>query len=187
MVNYKIVGGVIAVVTVVAVIVVWSLAQAPKTGVSTKDPADIILKLNDLPTGYSALGETSLTPDNWTLNVPYSTMQGFGYQTGLGRAYQSTGDNKSILSVALRFSSTDGAENAYDVLVAMVENFGDIVPHSTIGDQSYINVRSVMMGSSNINRHSGTFRKQNFVGMLESYNFTNSEVINYLQIIANRI
>lgn len=195
MIDHKIIGGVVAIVVVVAVIAVWFLVQGeaqgetPTTMLSTKDPADVVLKTSDLPAGYSTLGEVYFTPDNWKLNISYSTMEGWGYQTGLGRVFKNTSDpNKAAFSAAFRFSSAEGAENAYDVWVETLDNYGIgvpppsiVVPHSTIGDQSLIK------WISERNRHSGISKKQNFIVIFESYYFLDSEVINYLQIIAGRI
>ena len=191
MINYKIIVGVVAIIVVVAVIAVCFLVQreTPTTMLSTKDPADVVLKTSDFPADYSTLGEKYFTPDNWVLNIPYSTMEGWGYQTGLGRVLKNTSDpNKAAFSAAFRFSSAEGAENAYDALVEILDNYGIgvpppsiVVPHSTIGDQSLIK------WISERNKHSGISKKQNFVVMFESYYFSDSEVINYLQIIAGRI
>lgn len=161
-----IVGGVL--VSVAVALLLMGGGLVPTEGVSTADPADVVLQLSDLPSGWSENSGDYQSLENWAL--PYSPPE-LAYSV----MYTEETEHKYISNLALRFSSEDDANAYFDGYVIPNLITGG-VPHTTIGDESTVAASG------------GAFRKSNFFVYISSPgDLTSSEVISYLQICENRI
>jgi hypothetical protein len=200
--------------TAILVIGAYLLTVAPLNEISTKDPADVVLKLSDLPVGFSIDSERQETPENWSWenSVSYSVMEEFGYQKGFCRtltrsltnlSLQEFGDLDFVSSRAYRFSTTSGAKKAYeywvswleDHLTSFFENKEDYtlstLSHPPIGDESriwyfYYSPKHRLPTPSLRTYH--TFcRKQNFIIYHFFLDSLDNDVLHYLQMVAHRV
>lgn len=171
-------------VTAVIAIVVLICYVATRSGgstspLSTADPSDVVLKLSDLPSGWSETMSTYKSSSNYETNFPSYTgnMPETGYYISFSK------NSKLFVSEAMRFSSAADADSFYDYLLDYL--YGRLPPGAgvqpaTIGDKSTI----IIVGENFL----GLFRKSNFiVNNGSEVEFNLSEFTNYLQLCESRI
>lgn len=166
------------IISVIAVILIAVSAYYVMTrtddtsALSTTDPADVVIMLSDLPSGW---GESMST---YKTSADYAT----GYAGPLpetGYYVKFSNGPISVVSEAIRFSSTNDANSFYDYLYG-ISPVGAGVSHTRVGDESL-----VMVLGENI---AGFFRKSNFIVYNASeVEFSLSEFVAYLRLCESRI
>lgn len=128
---------------VVGIIIVVGIGIYFTRGISqiiTKDPSEIVLSLNDVPSGYTVASTSRVTGPQEAAEQLHpndvSLFQEWGFEVRYGIMFESPDRTIMISSNATRYSNVDGAKAAFDYRRGVVSD--QIVPiPETIADESF--------------------------------------------------
>lgn len=159
-------------IAVIMASVFYIVTRKEDASISVTDPANVVLRLSDLPSGW---GESL---SMYKLPGDYAT----GYNGPLPETGYYVSFSKGSISVAseaIKFSSAGDASSFYDHLYG-ISPVGQGVSHTKIGDESF-----VMVFNENI---AGFFRKSNYIVYnATEVEFSLTEFVGYLQLCESRI
>ncbi len=180
--------GIVVIVAIIAAVLLLLGSSALMGGTSAKDPADVVLELNDLPPGSFVSGV-----DNWVsideyANLLsqeygvspqqfYSQLQAFGYETAYFRVF-TLPSNNYLYPQVFRFSSSDGAKGFYEYRLQGLSP-SMTVSGPEIGDETTWILYESGSGCG--------FKTRNFAIFLSSNTQRLDELARYAEIMADRI